>query len=75
MTATEEEERKKKRLEKFGPVGAPTQDASEIDKKKAERAARFGLSTTPAKLSTTPVDADPEKLRKRAERFGLGKAN
>ncbi|CAG8547273.1 501_t:CDS:2 [Dentiscutata heterogama] len=72
-------ERRKKRAERFGT------QLSEADKK-LQRAARFGVEVTSPidsplkaplpfpsrKLSTTSVDND-EKLRKRAEKFGLDK--
>ncbi|VDD74555.1 unnamed protein product [Mesocestoides corti] len=65
----EMEERKRRRLEKFGPVSAATDDESE---KKAQRAARFGLPTKP---TSGAISTDPEVLRKRAERFGLNTLN
>jgi len=71
-------ERRKKRAERFG-VGLSDAD------KKLQRAARFGTTvsnpldaplTAPRMPNRKPsVVEDDEKLRKRAERFGLDKAN
>ena len=38
--------------------------------KKAERAKRFGVAATESPIGAVPA-ADAEKLKKRAERFGL----
>lgn len=72
-------------MEKFGTVISADEtktsppvaavDPSVVEKKKAERAARFGLpiaTAATAKVSTgVSSDGDTEKLRKRAERFGI----
>ncbi|CAG8478892.1 12479_t:CDS:2 [Racocetra fulgida] len=58
-------ERRKKRAERFGT------QLSEADKK-LQRAARFGVEVTSPIDSPLKVDND-EKLRKRAEKFGLDK--
>ncbi|XP_072254872.1 SAP domain-containing ribonucleoprotein [Pyxicephalus adspersus] len=60
------EDRLQKRAERFNVP-------ADVDDKKAARAIRFGLSSTEQKAQTTVVKApvNPEKLKERAQRFGL----
>jgi len=57
-------ERAKSRAERFGVVAT-----TNIDEKKAARAARFGTSNSSNKIGESP-SVDLETLKRRAERFG-----
>lgn len=57
-------EKAKSRAERFG-VAAPT----DLDEKKAARAARFGISNASNKIGESP-GVDLDTLKRRAERFG-----
>lgn len=64
LKANSDAERAKSRAERFGVV-----TTTNLDGKKAARAARFGTSNSSTKIGESP-SVDLETLKRRAERFG-----